>query len=72
MKEDTGSKRTSINPRLISVAEAAVYFSVSHWTIRDLIASGELPAVRIGRRLLLKKEDVDQFIEARTERAERW
>lgn len=49
--------------RLLSVQEAAAYLAISHWSIRNLIHNGTLPAVRIGRRLLLDKNDLDSLVE---------
>ena len=62
-------KKLSILPRLLSVQAASVYLSISSWTVRGLIYRGELPCVRIGRRVLLKREDLERFIETNTERA---
>ena len=49
--------------RLLSVKEAAAYLSVSVWTVRGLGWSGEIPEVKIGRRVLFDREDLDRFIE---------
>jgi len=49
--------------RLLSVKEAAAYLSVSVWTVRGLGWSGEIPVVKIGRRVLYDREDLDNFIE---------
>jgi len=50
-------------PRLLSVKEAAAYLSVSPWTIRSLGWNGEIPEVKIGRRVLYDRLDLDRFIE---------
>ncbi len=49
--------------RLLSVPEAASYLGVSVWTIRGLGWNGEIPEVKIGRRKLFDREDLDRFIE---------
>ncbi len=50
--------------RLLDVKGAALYMGrVSVWTIRERIAGGELPTVRIGRRVLLDRTDLDRWIE---------
>ena len=49
--------------RLLSLRDAAVYLSVSHWTLREMIWRGDLPSVRVGRRILIDREDLDRFIE---------
>ena len=68
-----------INPRLINLRAGAVYLGVSYWTIRDWCLAGYLPVVdlpplrpregdrpkRSLRRVLVDREDLDRFIEAR-------
>ncbi len=55
--------------RLLSVKEAAEYLGgISVWTVRSLGWSGEICQVRIGRRVLYDRQDVDRFIELRKER----
>ncbi len=58
-------------PRLLSLADAALYLALSVWTVRDLEAKGILPRIRIPlpnngeiRKLLFDREDLDRFIEA--------
>lgn len=55
--------------RLLGISEAATYLAISHWSLRTLIDRGDLPAVRIGRRLLIDREDLDSLIENHKERA---
>lgn len=50
---------------LVSIPEAAYETRLSQDGIRRAIARGELPHVRIGRRLLIRREDLEAFIEAR-------
>ena len=57
--------REDVRPRLLSVRQAAAYLGISHWTVRELVWKGELPEVRLGRRLLLDLRDLDRLIEAR-------
>jgi excisionase family DNA binding protein len=50
------------------VAGAAAYLSVSVWTVRDLIAAGQLARVRLEvagrelRRVLVDRADLDALI----------
>lgn len=53
---------TEFQARLLSEAEAARYLGISRWTLRDLIHRGDLPCVRIGRRVLLDREDLDAYL----------
>lgn len=56
------------SPRLVDVAGAAAYLSVSVWTVRDLIAAGQLARVRLEvagrelRRVLVDRADLDALI----------
>jgi hypothetical protein len=57
-------------PRLLGLAQAAAYLSLSVWTIRDYLAVGvlsrvELPSATQGttRRVLLDRADLDQLVE---------
>jgi excisionase family DNA binding protein len=52
------------NPaRLLTIPDAAFYLGVSHWTLRDLIWAGTLPYLKLGRRHMLDKHDLDAWIE---------
>jgi len=51
--------------RLLSVHEAAVYLGLgSRYAIYRLISGGQLPAVRLGRRIRLDLRDLDAMIES--------
>ena len=49
--------------RLISQKEAADYLGISYWTLRDLVFQGELAHIKIGRRVLLDLEDLEDYIQ---------
>ncbi len=60
--------------RLLDVKGAALYLSVSAWTVRDFVAEGELQPVELPsrrrpgerlRRLLFDRADLDALIERR-------
>jgi hypothetical protein len=60
----------ALTPRLLDLEAAAIYLSVSPWTIRDLEAAGVLPRVRVPlpggrelRKLLFDKADLDRLID---------
>jgi excisionase family DNA binding protein len=55
-----------INPRMLTVRQAAVYIGGAVWTIRDLIWKGELPVIR-RKCFLIDRMDLDSWIE-RTKR----
>ncbi len=49
--------------RLLSVEDASAYLGISRWTMRGLGWNGEIPQVKIGRRVLFDREDLDAFVE---------
>jgi excisionase family DNA binding protein len=59
------NSRSVLNRRLLRSAEAADYLSVSVWTLRRLIQSGELPVIQRGEagKFLVDIRDLDGFIE---------
>jgi excisionase family DNA binding protein len=50
-------------PRLYSAKEAAKYIGLSTREVYNMIANGELPAVRHGKRTMLDKRDLDSWID---------
>jgi excisionase family DNA binding protein len=50
-------------PALMTVKDAAVYLGRSQQSIQHLIADGQLPVVRVGRRVHLHRADLDRWIE---------
>jgi hypothetical protein len=52
-----------VAPRLLSVAQAGVYLNRSENSIRHLISTDALPAVRLDGRVYLDVHDLDQAIE---------
>ena len=61
-----------ISGRLLDLKAAEVYSGISAWTLRDLIASGDLPAVRPPRlrRVWIDRADLDRAIADWKERGE--
>jgi len=63
-----GQKRISnpvrgLRKRLYNVEEAAEYLGRSVWGVREIIYSGQIDCVRIGRRVQLDIRDMDKWIE---------
>lgn len=52
-----------VQKRLYTIQEAAIYLGRSVWGVRELIWKGELPSVRVGRRVHLDINDLDAWIE---------
>jgi excisionase family DNA binding protein len=61
--------REGNQPRLLTVAEAARYISLSERSVRGMIASGTLPATREGRAVRLDRQALDRWIEVRSTRS---
>jgi len=55
-------------PKLLNRKQAAEALSVSIRTLDELLSTGDLPAVRIGRSIRFRPSSLDYFIEARETR----
>lgn len=56
--------------RLYTAKEAAVYLGLSHRTLWAWAQQGVITVVRLGRRVLFDRQDLDKLIENRTDWAE--
>jgi excisionase family DNA binding protein len=58
--------REPVNPNdLLNVPELAALLRCSARTVQNLFAAGDLPVVRIGRRVFVRRADVAKFLRAR-------
>ncbi len=64
MKEDV------VHKTFLTVADIAEWLRVSPQMVYKQIKIGDLPAVKIGRRLVVSNEDVQRFIEKKQTSAE--
>lgn len=48
----------------LTVAEVAELLRLNQQTVRNWIDAGSLPAVRVGRRVLIKRSDLDRIVES--------
>jgi hypothetical protein len=57
-------KSRPVSGRLLDLKAAEAYSGISAWTLRDLIASGDLPVVRPPRlrRVWIDRADLDRAI----------
>jgi excisionase family DNA binding protein len=46
----------------MSIKDAAAQLGLTHWTLRKYVRQGRLPAVRIGRRLLIEPAALQRLI----------
>ena len=58
---------TAIVPRFGAVKDMAAYAGLSEKTIRNLIAAGELPSHKVGRRVLIAFADLDAYIRSKAQ-----
>ena len=55
--------------KMLTVQEIAQRLRVEHKTVRSLIKSGKLKAVRLGRSLRIREADYEQFLEEKLVKA---
>lgn len=48
--------------RLVSVAQVVEWSGLSRSVVYELVATGELPAVRVGRAVRIRVEDWEAFV----------
>ena len=55
--------------RLLRIKPAATYLSVSPWMLRRIVASGDLPVIKLGDHAawLLDVRDLDRWVEGHKE-----
>jgi excisionase family DNA binding protein len=56
----------AIEPLVYDVPQAAQALQVHPMTIRNLVKRGELPAVRIGDRVMIARDALRAFVGSRT------
>jgi excisionase family DNA binding protein len=61
------SSTPNVEPRLLSIKDAARVLGVGVSSVWLLIADGKLKAIRVGRRRLVPVEAIDAFIRTRAE-----
>ena len=54
-------------PRLLSYRDASAYMSLSYWSLRELVLNGEIPHVKFGKKVLIDRIDLDDWIETHKE-----
>jgi excisionase family DNA binding protein len=59
----------NIPSRGLRVSEAAAYIGGTVCLIRSLIKDREIPALLLGKRFVLLREDLDEYLDAQRRRA---
>lgn len=57
-------RRASPRPATLTLSEAATVLGISRSTAYELARTGELPALRLGRRLVVPIRALDQLLES--------
>jgi len=55
--------KPAIEPRLLSIKDAATYLSCTIWAVRSLAWNRKVPSLKIGNRILFDKKDLDAYVE---------
>jgi excisionase family DNA binding protein len=50
---------------LLTIRDLMAYLSVGRSTIYNILKTGELPYIKLGKRVLFRKKDVDKFLESK-------
>jgi len=59
----------NITPAFLNIQQAALYFGATTWTIRRWIDNKELACAKIGKRFIVKREDIDNIWEKKADAA---
>lgn len=57
-------EKATLEDSFLTVAEVAEILKLNQQTVRNWIDQGSLPATRVGRRVRIKRSDLERLIEA--------
>ena len=63
--DPTATRDVSAPSPTLTVAEAATLLGVSRWLVQQQVGKGVLPAVRLGRRILIPRARLLAWLESR-------
>ena len=52
----------SISPRLLAIPTAAAYIGATNWFVEELLRSGELPFLIVGKHRVIDIQDLDFWV----------
>lgn len=52
-------------PRLLTIKQAAAYLSCAVWQMRTLLWSKEIAHIKLGKKFLIDRDDLDRFVDRR-------
>ena len=68
LQDRTLAEQTNVlQPRLLDYQAASSYLSLSYWSIRTLVVNGDIPHVKFGKRVLLDRLALDEWVERNNE-----
>jgi excisionase family DNA binding protein len=57
------AQTNALPPRLLDYQAASSYLSLSYWSVRTLVVNGDIPHVKFGKRVLLDRLALDEWVE---------
>jgi excisionase family DNA binding protein len=69
VREELAATRSNVPAAMLTPSEVAKALRLSTRHVRNLLAEGELPAVRVGSRWRVKRTDVDAYLAGRRDAA---
>jgi excisionase family DNA binding protein len=57
------SNEPEFTPPVLSIANAAKYAGISRATIYNLMTTGRLPSIKLGKRRLIRVADLDAMLD---------
>lgn len=54
-----------LNDELLTKGEVQKYLKISHGTLDKLMKQKEIPYIKLERKVLFRKSDIDKFLESR-------
>lgn len=63
--QDKSKAESRRDSRFMSMRDGAAYLCMSITNVWNIVGRGELPVIRVGRRTLLDRQDLDAFMVSR-------
>jgi len=64
----TTASTSTVEPIVTTLSQTATLLGVSTDTVRRLVQKGELPHLRVGSGLRIRRSDIDDYVNGRTTR----
>jgi excisionase family DNA binding protein len=58
------NEKSAVEPLLLNFKQAAPIVGLTVWQIRALASSGDLPVVRVGKHLYVRRRTLERFVES--------